>query len=38
VVVSNRLRNVPDEGVYNWDPGAYFGRYGMDAFWFADAE
>ncbi len=38
VVVSNRLRNVPAEGVYNWDPGAYFGRYDMDAFWFADAQ
>jgi len=34
VVVSNKLRNVPTEGVYNWDPGAYFGMYLMDAFWF----
>jgi len=38
VVVSNRLRNVPMEGVYNWDPGAYFGRYDMDTFWFTDEE
>ncbi len=35
VVVSNRLRNVPEEGIYNWDPGAYFGIYRPDTFWFA---
>jgi len=34
VVVSNALRNVPDRGVYNWDPGAYFGIYRPDTFWF----
>lgn len=34
VVVSNRLRNVPKEGVYNWEPGAYFGVYHPEAFWF----
>lgn len=35
VVVSNRLRNVPVEGIYNWDPGAHFGMYSPDTFWFA---
>ncbi len=35
VVVSRRLRNVPTEGVYNFDPGAFFGIYRMDSFWFA---
>lgn len=35
VVVSNRLHNVPEEAVYNWDPGAYFGAYLMDSFWFS---
>ena len=35
VVVSNRLHNVPMEGVYNWDPGAFFGVYHMDTFWLA---
>ena len=35
VVVTNRLRNVPAEGIYNWDPGAFFGVYHMDTFWFA---
>ena len=36
VVVNNRLRNVPEEGIYNWDPGAYFGMYKPDTFWFAE--
>ncbi|MGF1640673.1 MAG: ABC transporter substrate-binding protein [Rhodospirillales bacterium] len=36
VVVSNRLRNVPEEGIYNWDPGAHFGLYRPDVFWWAD--
>jgi peptide/nickel transport system substrate-binding protein len=35
VVVSNRLRNVPAEGIYNFDPGAFFGIYRPDMFWFA---
>ena len=35
VVVNNRLRNVPEKGVYNWDPGAFFGIYGPDTFWLA---
>ena len=34
IVVSNRLRNVPQEGLYNWEPGAYFGMYQPDTFWF----
>ena len=34
VVVSNRLRNVPNEGVYSWDPGAFFGMYLPDTFYF----
>jgi peptide/nickel transport system substrate-binding protein len=36
VVVSDRLRNVPSEGIYNWDPGAHFGIYKPDGFWFAE--
>ncbi len=35
VVVNNRLRNVPVEGMFNWNPGAYFGIYKPDTFWFA---
>jgi peptide/nickel transport system substrate-binding protein len=37
VVISNRLRNVPTEGIYNWDPGAHFGMYQPDTFWFDDS-
>ena len=33
VVVSNRLHNVPMDGIYNWDPGAHFGIYQPDTFW-----
>ena len=36
VVVSTRLRNVPAEGMYNWDPGAHFGMYKPDTFWLDD--
>jgi len=38
VVVSAQLRNVPDQGVYNWNPGAHFGIYRPSEFWFANAE
>jgi len=34
VVISNRLHNVPERGVYNWKPGAHFGMYRPDTFWF----
>lgn len=33
VVVSNKLHNVPAEGISSFDPYGYFGVYGMDAFW-----
>jgi peptide/nickel transport system substrate-binding protein len=36
VVVDRALRNVPAEGIYNWDPGAHFGIHKPDTFWFAD--
>ncbi len=35
VVVNRRLKNVPKKGVYNWDPGAFFGIYRPDTFWLA---
>jgi len=35
VVVRSTLRNVPDEGIFSWDPGAHFGIYRPDTFWFA---
>ena len=34
VVVNNALQNVPEQGVYNWDPGAHFGIYRPDTFWY----
>ena len=34
VVVNAKLRNVPADGMYNWDPGAHFGVYKPDGFWF----
>ncbi len=34
VVVDAKLRNVPVEGMYTWDPGAHFGIYEPDSFWF----
>lgn len=36
VVTSARLRNLPTEGDYLYEPGAYFGRYRPDTFWFAE--
>ena len=38
IVVSNRLRNVPLTGLYSWNPGAHFGLYRPDQFWFAPDE
>ncbi|UWQ54383.1 ABC transporter substrate-binding protein [Leisingera caerulea] len=38
VVVSNRLRNVPEKAVWAWDPGAHFGVYHPDEFFFEDGE
>ena len=35
VVVSNKLQNVPEHGIYNFDPGAYFGMYRPDTFWLS---
>jgi peptide/nickel transport system substrate-binding protein len=34
VVVNRTLRNVPERGIYNWEPGAHFGLYRPDTFWF----
>ncbi|MDA1101812.1 MAG: ABC transporter substrate-binding protein [Proteobacteria bacterium] len=33
VVVKHGLKNVPVDGIYNWDPGAHFGIYRPDTFW-----
>ncbi len=33
IVVNQKLVNVPDEGIYNWDPGALVGMYRPETFW-----
>ncbi|WP_291729194.1 ABC transporter substrate-binding protein [Leisingera sp. F5] len=38
VVVSNRLRNVPKQAIWAWDPGAHFGLYRPDEFFFEDGQ
>jgi peptide/nickel transport system substrate-binding protein len=38
VVVRDNLRNVPADGIYSWDPGAYFGMYHPDTFWIDAVE
>ena len=37
VVVSKRLRNVPEKALFGFEPSAYFGVYMPDTFFFADA-
>lgn len=37
VAVNNYLRNVPEKGFYDISPGAYFGIYRPDTFWFEEA-
>jgi peptide/nickel transport system substrate-binding protein len=34
IAVRNRLNNVPQEAIYNWEPGAQLGIYRPDTFWF----
>jgi peptide/nickel transport system substrate-binding protein len=34
VLVRSTLMNVPEKGFYNWEPGAFFGIYHPDTFWF----
>ena len=38
IVVNSNLRNVPEKGVFNWNPGSHFGVYMPDTFWFDNAE
>ncbi len=34
IAVRATLHNVPERGVFSWEPGAQFGMYRMDEFWF----
>ena len=38
VVVGKKLQNVPQRALYNWNPGAQFGIYEPDTFWFEAPE
>jgi peptide/nickel transport system substrate-binding protein len=35
IVVASKVKNVPREGYYAWDPGGYIGLYKPDTFWVA---
>ena len=35
IVVGPKIKNVPKEGYYAWDPGGYIGLYQPDTFWVA---
>ncbi|MBS0519417.1 MAG: ABC transporter substrate-binding protein [Proteobacteria bacterium] len=35
IVVAPKVKNVPKEGYYAWDPGGYIGLYKPDTFWLA---
>ena len=37
VIINNQLRNVPEIGIYSWEPSSYFGIYKPDSFWFTEA-
>lgn len=34
IVANKKLHNIPKEGVFNWDPGAFVGLYRPETFWF----
>jgi peptide/nickel transport system substrate-binding protein len=36
IAAAENLRNLPEKGVFNWEPGAQFGIYRPDTFWFED--
>ena len=36
VVAREDLRNLPEEALFNWEPGAQIGIYRPDTFWFDD--
>ncbi|MBX7145825.1 MAG: ABC transporter substrate-binding protein [Alphaproteobacteria bacterium] len=34
IVISKKLHNIPEQGIYSWEPGGYIGMYNPDTFWF----
>lgn len=33
VVIATGMHNIPDKGIWSWEPGAHFGIYRPDTFW-----
>ena len=38
VVIGATLKNLPEQGIFNWEPGAQFGMYRPDTFYFGNAD
>jgi peptide/nickel transport system substrate-binding protein len=38
IAVSDELKNVPPDAIYNWEPGAQLGIHRPDTFWFTPPE
>lgn len=38
VVIGAALKNLPEQGIFNWEPGAQFGMYRPDTFYFGNAD
>lgn len=38
VVRARRLRNLPDDALYTWDPGGHFGIHGLDTLFLAPSD
>jgi peptide/nickel transport system substrate-binding protein len=38
IVVRDGLKNLPEEGLWNWDPGAHFGLYGLDYLYWGEED
>jgi peptide/nickel transport system substrate-binding protein len=38
IAVRDRLHNLPEEAIYNWEPGAQLGIYRPDTFWFTQPQ
>jgi peptide/nickel transport system substrate-binding protein len=36
IVVGDKLHNVPEKGIFNFEPGSYFGMYRPETFWLAE--
>lgn len=38
IATAPSMRNVPESGIYAFDPGSFFGIYQPDTFWYGDAD